>query len=126
MKVQKLNRRQVRQVLYLSIFDFILKYVLGTKIGKTDGLSKRSDQKVEVEKDNDNQVLIKDQWIYSLTEVVIEGPEVDIIEKIKIARSKNKEVVRDEESKNESTARRRMVDKRRFGIKEEESIYAKR
>jgi len=79
-----------------------------------------------VEKDNDNQVLIKDQWIYSLTEVVIEGPEVDIIEKIKIARSKNKEVVRDEESKNESTARRRMVDKRRFGVKEEESIYAKR
>ena len=126
MKVQKLNRRQVRQVLYLSIFDFILKYVPGTKIGKTDGLSKRSDQKVEVEKDSDNQVLIKDQWIYSLTEVVIEGPEVDIIEKIKIARSKNKEVVRDEESKNESTARRRMVDKRRFGIKEEESIYAKR
>ena len=126
MKVQKLNRRQVRQVLYLSIFDFILKYVPGTKIGKTDGLSKRSDQKVEVEKDNDNQVLIRDQWIYSLTEVVIEGPEVDIIEKIKIARSKNKEVVRDEESKNESTARRRMVDKRRFGIKEEESIYAKR
>jgi len=32
--------------------------------------------------------------IHSLTEVVIEEPEVDIIEKIKIARSKNKEIVR--------------------------------
>ena len=61
MKVQKLNRRQARWVLYLSIFDFTLKYVPGTKMGKTDGLSRRPDWKVRMEKDNDNQVLIKDQ-----------------------------------------------------------------
>jgi len=52
------------------------------------------DWKIGVEKDNDNQVFIKDNWIYSLEEVVIEGPEVDIAEKIKKARSKNKKVVR--------------------------------
>jgi len=32
--------------------------------------------------------------LHSLQEVVIEGPEVDIVEKIKKARSKNEEVVR--------------------------------
>jgi len=61
---------------------------------KADGLSRRPDWKVGTENDNDNQTLIKDCWICSLGEVVIEGPEVDIIEKIKKARSKNEEVVR--------------------------------
>jgi len=63
-------------------------------MGKADGLSRRSDWKVGVEKDNDNLVLIKDNWIHSLEEVAIEGSEVDIIEKIKKARSKDEEVVR--------------------------------
>jgi len=49
---------------------------------------------VGVEKDNDNQVFIKDCWLCSLQEVVIEGPEVDIVEKIKKTRKKNEEVVR--------------------------------
>jgi len=43
MKAQKLNRRQARWVLYLSRFDFTLKHVAGTKMGKADGLSQRSD-----------------------------------------------------------------------------------
>jgi len=75
-------------------FDFTLKHVPGTKIGKADGLSRRLDWKVGVEKDNDNQVFIKENWIRSLEEVVIEGFEVDIVEKIKKARSKDKEIVR--------------------------------
>jgi len=49
---------------------------------------------VGVEKDNDNQVFIKDCWLRNLQEVVIEGPEVNIVEKIKKTRKKNKEVVR--------------------------------
>jgi len=68
-----------------------LKHVPETKIGKADGLSKRLDWKIGME---NNQKLIKEQWICSLTEVVIEGPEVEIVEKIKKARSKDKEVVR--------------------------------
>ena len=40
MKVQKLNCRQAQWVLYLSRFDFILKHVLETKMGKADGLSR--------------------------------------------------------------------------------------
>ena len=50
--------------------------------------------KVGTKNDNSNQILIKDQWIYSLVEVVIKGPKVDIIEKLKIAREKNKKIVR--------------------------------
>ena len=94
MRAQRLNRRQARQALYLLRFDFILKHVSGIKIEKVDGLSRQPDQKVGVEKDNDNQIFIKDHWLHSLLEVVIEGPEIDILEKIKIARSRNKEVVR--------------------------------
>ena len=94
MKVQKLNRRQARWALYLSRFNFILKHVVGSKMGKADGLSRRADWKVGTDKGNENQVIIKDNWIRNMYEVVIEGPKVDIIEKIKKARSKDKDIVR--------------------------------
>jgi len=42
-KVQKLNRRQARWALYLSRFDFTLKHVLESKMGKVDSLSRRLD-----------------------------------------------------------------------------------
>ena len=61
---------------------------------KADGLSQRSDWKVGVDKDNSNQVVIKDNWIHNMYEVVVEGPEVDILEKIKRARSKDEDIVR--------------------------------
>jgi len=80
--------------LYLSQFDFILKHVAGSKMGKADGLSRRADWKIGVDKDNENQVFIKDNWIRSIYEVVVEGPEVELVEKIKKARSKNEDVIR--------------------------------
>jgi len=63
-------------------------------MGKADGLSRRPDWKVGVDKDNENQVFIKENWICSLQEVVIEGPEVEILKKIKRARNKDEDVVR--------------------------------
>ena len=63
-------------------------------MGKVDELSRRPDWKAGVEKNNENQTLIKEQWIYSLVEVIIEGPEVEILEKIKIAKEKDEEVAR--------------------------------
>jgi len=63
-------------------------------MGKVDGLSGRLDWKVEVDKDNKNQVIIKDEWLHRIEEVIIEGLEVNIVEKIKKARNKDKEVVR--------------------------------
>ena len=63
-------------------------------MGKVDGLSRRVDWRIGIEKDNDNQVFIKDNWIRSMYEVVVEGPEVEIVEKIKKARSKDEDIVR--------------------------------
>ena len=94
MKAQKLNRRQARWALYLSRFDFTLKHVAGSKMGKVDGLSRRVDWKVEVDKDNENQVFIKDNWIHSMYEVVVEGLKVNLLEKIKKARSRDKDIIR--------------------------------
>ena len=94
MKVQKLNRRQARWALYLSRFDFTLKYVAGSKMGKADGLSRRTDWKIGTDQDNKNQVFIKDHWIHNMYEVVVEGPEVELVEKIRKARSKDEDVVR--------------------------------
>ena len=63
-------------------------------MGKADRLSRRSDWKIGVDRDNKNQIFIKDHWVCSLQEVVIEGLEVELLEKIKKARSKDEEVVR--------------------------------
>ena len=61
---------------------------------KANGLSRRPDWKVGVDKDNEDQVLIKDNWIHNLQEVIIEEPEVGILEKVKKARSKDEDVVK--------------------------------
>ena len=63
-------------------------------MGKVDGLSRRLDQKVGVDRDNKNQVVIKENWLCKLEEVVVEGLEVDIIEKIKRAKSRDKDIIR--------------------------------
>jgi len=59
MASQKLNRRQVRWALYLSRFSFTLKHVPGKSMGKADGLSRRPDWQEGVERDNEDQMLIK-------------------------------------------------------------------
>ena len=94
MKVQKLNWKQARSVLYLSRFDFTLKYMLGVRMGKADRLSRRLDLGVEVENNNENQKLIKEEWIKGMIEVVVEGPEIMLVEKMKRAREKDEEVVK--------------------------------
>jgi len=59
MKAQKLNKRQARWALYLLRFNFMLKHVLGSKMGKADSLSRRLDWKVGVEKNNEDETLVK-------------------------------------------------------------------
>jgi len=61
---------------------------------KADGLSRRLDWKIRVDKDNKNQVVVKDSWVCRLEEVIIKGPEVEVVEKIKKARGKDEEIVR--------------------------------
>jgi len=96
MKVQKLNRRQARWALYLSRFDFMLKHIPGSKIGKADSLSRRLDWEVGVEKDNENEMLVKPEWLeVRKTEVVeIIVDRVDLLKKVRKSKAKDDEVVK--------------------------------
>ena len=58
-KVQKLNKRQARQALYLFRFDFMLKHIPESKIEKADSLSRRLDWEVGVKRDNEDEMLVK-------------------------------------------------------------------
>ena len=68
--------------------------MLGVRMGKADRLSRRLDLGVEVENNNENQKLIKEEWIKGMIEVVVEGPEIMLVEKMKRAREKDEEVVK--------------------------------
>jgi len=79
----------------LSIFDFALKYVAGKSIGKADSLSRRVDWAERVEKDNENQIMLKKEWIeVRAMEQLLKEPEQEIVKKIKEARDKNEEVIK--------------------------------
>ena len=56
---------------------------------KVNRLSRRLNQRVEIEKDNENKKLIKEEQIQRLVKVTVEGLEIDIVKKIKKARKKN-------------------------------------
>jgi len=68
--------------------------MLKTRMGKADSLSRRLDWKVVIENDNENQKLVKEGWIRGIIEVVVEGLETRLLEKIKRARERDEEVVR--------------------------------
>ena len=96
MSNQKLNRRQAQWALYLSRFDFMLKHISGSKMGKADGLSRRPDWEIGMEKDNEEQTLVKKEWLdmkrIRITEVVIEG--VDLMDKVRKCEARDDEVVK--------------------------------
>jgi len=95
-KAQKLNRRQARWALYLSRFNFMLKHVPGSRMGKADSLSRRLDWEVGVEKDNKDETLVKPEWLEARRieriEVIVEG--VDLLEKVRESKVKDDEVVK--------------------------------
>jgi len=96
MKAQKLNRRQARWALYLSRFDFTLKHVPGSKMGKADSLSRRPDWEIGVEKDNEDEMLVKPEWLEvrktEAVEIIVDG--VDLLEEVRKSKVKNDEVVK--------------------------------
>ena len=65
-------------------------------MGKADRLSRRPDWEVRVEKDNEEQMLVKKEWLeikrIRITEVVIEG--VDLLDKVRKCEAKDNEVVK--------------------------------
>ena len=79
----------------MSRFDFALKHIAGKSMKRADSLSRRVDWAEGVEKNNENQVMVKEEWIeVRAMEWLIEGPEEEIVKRIKKARDKNKEVIR--------------------------------
>jgi len=65
-------------------------------MGKADRLSRRLDWEVGVEKDNEEQTLVKKEWLEArvaqVLEVVIEG--VDVLDKIRKSEIKDNEVIK--------------------------------
>ena len=91
-----MNRRQARWALYLSRFDFMLKHIPGSRIGKVDSLSRRPDWEVGVERDNKGKTLVKSKWLevrrIEKVEIIVEG--VNLLEKVKQSKVKDNEVVK--------------------------------
>jgi len=62
-------------------------------MGRADSLSRRVDWAEGVEKDN--ETIVKKEWLEVRTmEQLIEGPEEEIVKKIKKARDKDEEVIK--------------------------------
>ena len=78
----------------MSRFDFTLKHILGVRMEKVDKLNRRLDLNVGVENNNENQKLIKEEWIKGIMKVVVEKLEKILVEKIKRAREKDEKVVK--------------------------------
>ena len=90
-----MNQRQTRWSLYLSRFDFALKYVAGKSMERAESLSRRVDWAEGVEKDNENQIMLKEEWIeVRAMEQLLKGPEQEIVKKIKEVRDKDEEVIK--------------------------------
>jgi len=74
----------------------MLKHISGSKMEKADGLSKRLDWEVRVEKDNEEQMLVKKEWLEAkrirVIEVIIEG--VDLLDKVRKCKARDNEVVK--------------------------------
>jgi len=62
---------------------------------RVDSLSRRVDWAEGVERDNENQVMLKEEWLeVRVMEQLIEGLEEEIVKKIKKAKDKDKEVIK--------------------------------
>ena len=47
----------------MSRFDFTLKHIAGKSMGRADSLSRRVDWAEGVERNNENQVMLKEEWL---------------------------------------------------------------
>jgi len=74
----------------------MLKHVPGSKMGKADSLSRRPDWEVGVERDNEDETLVKPEWLEvrrtERIEIIVEG--VDLLEKVRKSKVKDDKVVK--------------------------------
>ena len=79
----------------MSRFDFTLKHVAGKSMGRADSLSRRVDWAEGVKRNNENQVMLKEEWLeVRVMEQLVEGLEKEIVKRIKEARDKDEEVIK--------------------------------
>ena len=74
----------------------MLKHVLGSKIGKADSLSRRPDWEIRVEKDNEDETLVKLEWLEvrkaEVVEIIVD--RIDLLEEVRKSKVKDDEVVK--------------------------------
>ena len=82
----------------MSRFDFALKYIAGKSMGQADSLNKKANWIEEVERDIENQIMLKKEWLemraMKKEQLLIERAKEEIIEKIKKSEAKDDEVVK--------------------------------
>ena len=58
----------------------MLKHIPGSKIGKANSLSRRPDWEIGVEKDNENDMLVKPEWLEvrkaEVVEIIVDRVDV--------------------------------------------------
>jgi len=74
----------------------MLKHVPGSKIGKADSLSRRPDWEVRVEKDNENEMMVKPEWLEvrrtEAVEIIVD--RVNLLEEVRKSKVKDDKVVK--------------------------------
>jgi len=74
----------------------MLKHVPGSKMGKADSLSRRPDWEIGVERDNEDETLIKPKWLEvrktERVEIIVD--RVDLLEEVRRSKVKDDEVVK--------------------------------
>ena len=64
-------------------------------MGRADSLSRRVDWAEEIKRDNENQVMLKKEWLeVRAMEQLVEGLEEEIVKKIKETRDKDEKVIK--------------------------------
>ena len=65
-------------------------------MGKADSLSRRPDWEIGVEKDNENETLVKPEWLEirktEAVEIIVDG--IDLLEEVRKLKVKDNEVVK--------------------------------
>jgi len=74
----------------------MLKHVPGSKIGKVDSLSRRPDWEIGVEKDNEDETLVKPEWLEvrrsKIVEIIVN--RVDLLEEVRKSKVKDDKVIK--------------------------------
>jgi len=74
----------------------MLKHVPGSKMGKADSLNRRPDWEIGVERDNEDETLIKPEWLEvwktERVEIIVDG--IDLLEEVRKSKVKDDEVIK--------------------------------